>query len=118
MLVPTRCAKFNEYVPVHVAPYIKGITQPNGTRTDLIWDEYPDENLKSQTHILRGTGPRTELGDEGETSIPRREWQRYLANKDNKKELFSFLSKQLASNAQLDDILLLSTLSDKVLINK
>ena len=118
MLAPTRCAKFNEYVPVHVAPYIKCITQPNGTRTDLIWDEYPDENLKSQTHILRGTGPRTELGDDGETPIPKRDWQRYLANKENTKELFSFLSKQLSSNAQLDDILLLSTLSDKVLINK
>ena len=118
MLAPTRCAKFNEYVPVHVAPYIKGITQPNGTRTDLIWNEYPDENLKSQTHILRGTGPRTELGDDGETPIPKRDWQRYLANKENTKELFSFLSKQLSSNAQLDDILLLSSLSDKVLINK
>ena len=118
MLAPTRCAKFNEYVPVHVAPYIKGISQPNGTRIDLLWDEYPDENLKSQTHILRGSGPRTELGDDGETPIPRRDWQRYLANKDNTKELFSFLSKQLVSNAQLGDILMLSTLNDMVLINK
>ena len=55
MLAPTRCAKFNEYVPMHVAPNIKCITQPNGTRTDLLWDEYPDENLKAQTHIPRGT---------------------------------------------------------------
>ena len=52
------------------------------------------------------------------TPIPKRDWQRYLANKENTKELFSFLSKQLSSNAQLDDILLLSSLSDKVLINK
>ena len=82
------------------------------------WNEYPDENLKSQTHILRGTGPRTELGDDGETPIPRRDWEHYLANKDNTKELFPFLSKQLASNAQLGDILMLSTVSDKVLINE
>ena len=85
MLAPTRCAKFNEYVPVHVAPYIKGITQPYGTRIDLLWDEYPDESLRSHNRTLRGIGPRTELGNNGETPIPRRDWQRYLANKDNTK---------------------------------
>ena len=65
--------------------------QPNGTRTDLIWNEYPDKNLKSQTHILRETGPRTELGDDGETPIQRRDWQRNLAKKKiTRKELLSF----------------------------
>ena len=52
MLAPTRCAKFNEYVPVHVAPYLKGITQPHGTRIDLLWDEYPDENLRTPIHSV------------------------------------------------------------------
>ena len=51
MLAPTRCAKFNEYVPVHVAPYIKGITQPYG-KIDLLWDEYPDENLCTPIHSV------------------------------------------------------------------
>ena len=80
------------------------------------------ESLRNKTQpkwcSLNEWQDHVELGDDGETPIPKRDWQRYLANKENTKELFSFLSKQLSSNAQLDDILLLSTLSDKVLINK
>lgn len=118
MIPPTRAATFNEYVTVHVIPYIKGVSQPVATRTDSIWDRYPRENLKAQAHSRRGTGPRTELGDDGDSPIPRRDWQQYLANIENKKELFAYISKKITSSDMLGDILLLSTFEDIVLTNK
>ena len=88
MIPPTRAATFNEYVTVHVVPYIKVISQPDATRTDAIWDRYPRDNIKAQIHSRWGTGPRTELGIDGDSPIPRRDWQLYLANKEKIKKSF------------------------------
>ena len=62
---------------------------------DAIWDNYPEDSLKSLTHQRRGTGPRTSIRD-GHTQIPKHDLNSgFLKNEDNKKELFSFLSEQI-----------------------
>ena len=118
MIPPTRAATFNEYVTLHVVPYIKHVSHPAATRTDAIWDRYPRNNIKSQTHSRRGTGPRTELGTDGDSPIPRRDWQLYLANIENKEELFAYISEKLSRRDLLGDILLVSTFEDTALTNQ
>ena len=85
----------------------------------FIWDTYPEQNLKSQTQQRRGSGTHTRLepGGDGSTPIPKRDWQSYMKIVENKKELFSFVSKQLAKT-DMDGILLISTEFEKVLSNK
>ena len=118
MIPPTRAATFNEYVTLHVEPYIKHVSHPAVTRTDAIWDRYPRNNIKSQTHSRRGTGHRTELGTDGDSPIPRRDWQLYLANIENKEELFEFISQKLCRRNVLGDILLVSTFEETALTNQ
>ena len=79
----------------HLVPYVKSSTQPNATRVDTLSDKYPEAelDLKAQAHCQRGIGPRTELGIH--TPIPRRDWQTYLANKENKTEIFKFVGEKL-----------------------
>ena len=88
-------------------------------RIDAVWDTYPEQSLKSQTHQRRGSGARTRLDPDGDgsTPIPKRDWQSYLKHAENKKELFSFISKQLAKTG-MDGRLLLSTDCEMVLSNK
>ena len=118
MIPPTRAATFREYVYVHVIPFIKSVCGPVTTRVDAIYDRYPKENLKGLTHIRRGTGPRTEIGNDGDSPIPRKDWQQYLANAENKEELFKFISQKLTSSEIFKDILVLSTIENSVLVNK
>ena len=88
-------------------------------RIDAVWDTYPEQSLKSQTQQRRGSGARTRLEPDGEgsTPIPKRNWQSYLKIVENKKELFFFVSKQLAKT-DMDGIFLIRTESAKVLSNK
>ena len=67
-------------------------------RLDLVWDNYPEENnLKFVTHQRRGNGPRTRI-DDGSTPIPKHEWNSgFLKTEENKKELFSFISRQVST---------------------
>ena len=90
---------------------------PTVARIDAIWDNYPEDSLKSLTHQRRGTGPRTRIGD-GHTRIPKHDWNSgFLKNKDNKKELFSFLSEEIVKK-DLGGKLLLSTKSESVVSNR
>ena len=84
---------------------------------DATWDSYPPEdNLKAHVQQRRGNCPRTRVGD-GSTPIPKSEWNGgFLKNEDNKKELFSFISRQICKS----DVngTLLSTYFDGVLTNR
>ena len=42
------------------------------TQLDIVFDTYPEENLKAQTLQCRGTGSRTKV--DGRTPIPKRNW--------------------------------------------
>jgi hypothetical protein len=61
------------------------------TRVDIVWDQYRALTIKGGTREKRGTGTRQRVSDTAK--IPEN-WQKFLANVDNKKELFSFLSKK------------------------
>ena len=57
------------------------------------------------------------VGD-GSTPIPKSEWNSgFLKNEDNKKELFSFISRQICKS-DVNGTLLLSTYFDGVLTNR
>ena len=119
MVLPTRASTFAEYVPLHIVPFLKAQITNTVERIDAVWDTYPEQNLKSVTQQRRGWGTRTRLEPDGDgrTPIPKKDWQSYLKNEDNKKELFSFVSKQLVK-ADMDGKLLLSTEYEAVLSNK
>ena len=119
MVPPTRALTFNVYVLLHIVPFLKAQMTTTVQRIDAVWDTYPEQNLKSQTQQRRGSVARTRLepDEDGSKPIPKRDWQSYLKNVENKKELFSFVSKQLAKTDK-DGILLISTESEKVLSNK
>lgn len=57
-------------------------------------------DIKGGTREKRGTGTRPRVS--GTAKIPG-DWQKYLANVDNKKELFSFLSRKLLTDGQFPD---------------
>ena len=101
---------------MHLAPHPKSLLGPNVQRLDVVWDTYPEWNLKMQAHLWRGNGPRTQLGPEGRVSIPKRDWQKCLSNSDNK-ELFAYGSRQLTNN-DIDVILIPTTTPSGVLTNK
>ena len=86
-------------------------------RMDAVWDSYsPEENLKAHAQQRRGNGLRRRVGD-GSTPILKSEWNSgFLKNEDNKKELFSFISRQICKS-DVNGTLLLSTYFGGVLTN-
>lgn len=81
-----------------------------------MFDTYPDENLKAQTHQRRGTGSRTKV--DGRTPIPKRNRNSdFLKNEDNKDELFGYISEEIIKHG-MSGKLLLSTKKDAVLSNR
>ena len=117
MVRPTRAATFSDYIPMHLAPHPKSLLGPKVLWLDAVWDTYLELNLKMQAHLRRGNGARTQLAPEGRAPIPKRDWQKYLSNSDNKKELFAYGSRQL-TNGDIDGILIVTTNRSRVLTNK
>ena len=60
-------------------------------RVDIIWDQHCALSIKGSTREKRGTGIRQRVS--GTAKFPGN-WKKFLANADNKKELFSFLSQK------------------------
>ena len=92
MLKPGTERTFSEYATHVFLTYITTQLQ-NAQRVDVVWDEYVQGSLKSYTRSVRGKGSRRRV--ESSSTIPRN-WQEFLRNEDNKRELFSFLSLQTA----------------------
>ena len=70
------------------------------TRLDIIWDTYPENNLKMQTQEKRGASTACRTIVEGLTPIPS-DRNKLLRNKDNKLDLFRFVGNavvELSSN--------------------
>ena len=119
MTLPSRASDFPEYVDIHLAPYVKSAAPPNATRVNTLSDKYPEAelDLKAQAHSQRGTGPWTELGDH--TPIPRRDWQKYLANKENKTEIFKFVGEKLVqSQEELSHLHIITSHAEHALSNQ
>ena len=62
------------------------------TTVDIVWDQYRALTIKGGTREKRETGIWQRIS--GTAKIPGN-WQNFLKNVDNKKELFSFLSKKI-----------------------
>ena len=109
MVRPTRAKTFSEYVTFQIVPFLESQVTNDTQRMDAVWDSYPPEdNLKAHAQQRRGNGPRTRVGD-GSTPIPKSEWNSgFLKNEDNKKELFSFISREICKS-DINGTLLLST---------
>ena len=118
MVRPTRAKTFSEYVTFQIVPFLVSQVTNDTQRMDAVWDSYPPEdNLKAHAQQRRGNGPRTRVGD-GSTPIPKSEWNSgFLKNEDNKKELFSFISRDICKS-DINGTLLLSTYIDGVLTNR
>ena len=89
MVPPNRALIFAEYVPLHIVPFLKAQVTSTVEPIGAVWDTYPEHNLKSLTQQRRGMSARTRLepyGD-GSTHIRKWDWQSYLKNVENKKEL-------------------------------
>ena len=89
MVRPTCAAIFSDYIPMHIAPDLKSLLGPTIQWLGAVWDNYTERCLKRQAHLRRGNGLLTQLGPESRTSNPKGDWQKYLSNSDNKKELFA-----------------------------
>lgn len=61
-------------------------------RVDIIWDQYREMTIKWSTREKRGTGTRQRVYRLAK--VPGK-WHEFLADEDNKKELFLFLSTEL-----------------------
>lgn len=62
-------------------------------RVDIIFDRYVEGSLKQEERMKRGQGGRIKV--KGSTKIPTN-WNAFLQNDDNKKELFEFLAIEIA----------------------
>jgi len=60
-------------------------------RTDLVWDKYESDSLKSTTRINRGQGGRRRV--EPGVKLPV-DWNSFLRVDDNKTKLFKYLAEQ------------------------
>ena len=65
----------------------------NVERIDVVWDSYLPNSIKNATREKRGSGIRTKVSPG--TKIPKN-WAHFLQDSNNKKELFDFLSDEVA----------------------
>ena len=115
---PTRAKTFSEYVTFQIVPFLESQVINDTQRMDAVWDSYPPEDkLKAHAQQRRGNDPRTRVAD-GSTPILKSEWNSgFLKNEDNKRELFSFISRQICKS-DVNGTLLLSTYFGGVLTNR
>ena len=116
MVRPTYGTNYQQYVVHHFMPFITNSLTNSTSRLDIIWDIYPDQNLKAQALAKRGNPGVTTIV-EGSTPVTR-DWNKFLANSRNKVQLFRFLSKAvIEASSQFTDVVVCSTYDDHVLVN-
>jgi hypothetical protein len=105
-------------VSLNIIPFLEVQMTSSAQCIDAVWDNYPEENNPKALMQQRcGNGSRTKVSD-GSTPIPNHEWKSgFLKNEENKKELFSFISTQIAKT-DMGGRLLLSTHFQSVLSSK
>ena len=87
------CKTFSDYIVNILAPYIN--TEFTHTcRIDIVWDQYHENSLKSQTREIGSIGPTLRRKVEMMTPIPAK-WHDFLRVDENKKELFNLISTEL-----------------------
>ena len=108
MVRPTYGTNYQQNVVRHFMPFITNSLTNSTSRLDIIWDIYPDHNLKAQAQAKRGNPGVTTIV-EGSTPVPR-DWNKFLANSRNKVQLFRFLSNAIIeASSQFTDVVVCST---------
>ncbi len=82
-------------------PYIQSQLRV-ADRVDIVWDEYIENSLKSQTRSKRGKGIKRKV--ESTSQLPSN-WQAFLRIDENKVELFSYLADCAAELATCKEII-------------
>ncbi|MES9879449.1 MAG: hypothetical protein ABW185_01030 [Sedimenticola sp.] len=121
MVRPTKATDFDQYVSRHFMPFITSTARASTTpptRLDIVFDTYPENSLKAQTQSKRSTPGATTIV-EGSTPVPQ-DWNKFLANRNNKIQLFQFLSKSVieASHTLLPNVVVYSTNGDLVIASR
>lgn len=88
---------FDKYFHSVFLPWIVNMLH-NSDRIDIIWDIYKAESLKESTREKRGKGIRREVS--GQTKLPLN-FQDFLRDSKNKRELFDFLTDKVSMIATL-----------------
>uniref|UniRef100_UPI00358E5A52 uncharacterized protein n=1 Tax=Myxine glutinosa TaxID=7769 RepID=UPI00358E5A52 len=88
----THVRTFHEYADNVFIPYLERQLKTT-KRLDLVWDTYIPNSLKESTREKRGKGTRRKVS--GDTKLPTN-WNDFLRDPINKKELFEFLSSKVA----------------------
>ena len=81
-------------------------------RVDVVWDQYHSMSIKATTREKRGNGTRQRVSRSAK--VPGN-WQNFLSNAENKKELFSFLSTSIVQTPFQDGKQVYITSGDQVL---
>ena len=81
------------------------------SRVDIVWDQYRELTIKGGTREKRGTGIRQRVSATAKVPM---NWQKFLADIDNKKELFSFLSRKTTEEKITDGNHMYITSDDQV----
>uniref|UniRef100_UPI00358E15C1 uncharacterized protein n=1 Tax=Myxine glutinosa TaxID=7769 RepID=UPI00358E15C1 len=102
---------FDEYFTKVFCPRIQHELK-RAARVDIVWDQYHTMSIKATTREKRGTGTRQRVS--GSAKVPGN-WQNFLANAENKKELFSFLSTSIVQTPFQDGKQVYITSGDQVL---
>jgi len=84
-------ATFSEYAASKFLPFLENHLKST-KRIDVVWDEYRVASLKESAREKRGKGVRRKVA--GHVKLPQN-WQAFLEDSSNKKELFDFLTKQV-----------------------
>ena len=113
MLVPKNCKTFQGYVEGIFTAYINA-EFIHALRIDLIWDQYEENSLKSQTREKRANGSTLRRKVEMSTPIPSK-WHDFLKIDTNKTELFRLISETLTST--VTDKELVATIDNHVISN-
>jgi len=119
IIKPQRASVFGEYTKMQLLPYLESHMMDSTTRVDAIWDTYMETSLKSQTRIKRGGTAlcRTRVSDK--IPIPKgAQWQLFVKDRQNRDELYQFISLELQRNTVNSQYHLLTTKADIVLSNK
>ncbi len=102
---------FAEYFTKVFCPRIQHELK-RAARVDIVWDQYRSMSIKSATREKRGKGTRQRVS--GSAKVPGN-WQNFLSNAENKKELFSFLSTSIVQTSFQDGKQVYVTSGDEVL---
>ncbi|KAL9954024.1 hypothetical protein ACROYT_G041512 [Oculina patagonica] len=90
---------FSQYADSTFLPFLENQLKST-KRIDVVWDEYRSASLKDATREKRGKGVRRKVA--GHVKLPQN-WQAFLEDSSNKKELFNFLTKQVETASFPDD---------------